>query len=47
MCTYNVKSIQGDAKDEMIRMEELEQARKEVQKGAGEKPITQKAFKVV
>jgi len=36
-----------DAKDEMIRMEELEQARREVQKGAGEKPITQKAFKVV
>lgn len=36
-----------DAKDEMILMEELEQARKEVQKGTCEKPITQKAFKVV
>ena len=35
-----------DAKNEMIRMEELEQARKEVQK-SDEKPITQKAFKVV
>lgn len=45
----NVCKYRGfdDAKDEMIRMEELEQARREVQKGAGEKPITQKAFKVV
>ena len=47
--TMNVYTHLGldDAKDEMIRMEELEQARREVQKGAGEKPITQKAFKVV
>ena len=47
--TMNVYTHLGldDAKDEMIWMEELEQARKEVQKGAGEKPITQKAFKVV
>ena len=36
-----------DAKDEMLRMEELEQVRREAQKWAGEKPITQKAFKVV
>ena len=47
--TMNVYTHLGldDAKDEMIRMEELEQARREVQKGVGEKPITQKAFKVV
>ena len=36
-----------DAKNEMIRMEELEQARKEVMGADHEKAITQKAFKVV
>ncbi len=47
--TMNVYTHLGldDAKDEMVRMEELEQAKKEVQKSTGEKPISQKAFKVV
>lgn len=47
--TMNVYTHLGldDAKDEMIRMEKLELSRKEVQKGTCEKPITQKAFKVV
>ena len=36
-----------DAKDEMIRLEELEAAKKEVEKVTGEKPITQKMFKAI
>ena len=46
--TMNVYTHLGldDAKDEMIRMEELEAARKEVL-GGKEKEVTQKAFKVV
>ena len=36
-----------DAKDEMIRLEELEQARKEVEKTLGTKPIQQNMFKTV
>ena len=36
-----------DAKNEMIRMEELEQARKEVDKTEGKKPMKQNMFKVV
>ena len=36
-----------DAKDEMIRMEELNAAKKELEKTIGEKPVTQKMFKVV
>ena len=36
-----------DAKDEMIRMEELNTAKKEVEKTTGEKPVTQKIFRVV
>ncbi len=35
------------AKDEMIRLEELEAAKKEVEKVTGEKPITQKMFKAI
>ena len=34
-------------KDEMIRMEELEQAKKEVQGEEKERPTPQKAFKVI
>ncbi len=47
--TMNVYTHLGldAAKDEMIRMGELEQAKAEVQKSTGEKPISQKAFKVV
>lgn len=36
-----------DAKNEMIRMEELEQARKEVDKAEDKKPMKQNMFKVV
>ena len=36
-----------DAKDEMVRLEELETAKKEVEKVSGEKPISQKMFKVI
>lgn len=36
-----------DAKNEMIRMEELEQARKEVDKTKGKKLVKQNMFKVV
>lgn len=36
-----------DARDEMIRLEELEQARKEVEKTEGIKPLKQNNFKVV
>ena len=36
-----------DAKDEMIRMEELNAAKKELEKTIGEKPVTQKIFRVV
>lgn len=36
-----------DAKNEMIRLEELEQARKEVEKTEGTKPLKQNMFKVV
>lgn len=36
-----------DAKDEMIRLEELEQARKEVEKTLGTQPLKQNMFKTV
>ena len=36
-----------DAKDEMIRLEELNAAKKEVEKVTGEKPVSQKMFKVI
>lgn len=36
-----------DAKAEMIRMEELEQAKREVQVEKKEPPVSQKMFKVV
>lgn len=36
-----------DAKDEMIRLEELEATKREVEKVAGEKLVTQKMFKVI
>ncbi len=46
MNTYTHLGL-DDARDEMIRMEELEQARKEVQNSNREKPISQKDFRVV
>ncbi len=36
-----------DPKDEMIRLEELEQARKEADKAEGKKPMKQNMLKVV
>lgn len=46
MNTYTHLGL-DDAKNEMIRMEELEQARKEVDKAEGKKPMRQNMFKVV
>ena len=47
--TMNVYTHLGldDAKEEMIRMEELEAARKEVAKTEGKKPIKQNMFRAV
>lgn len=47
--TMNVYTHLGldDVKDEMIRMEELEQAKKEVQGEKNETPVSQKMFKVI
>lgn len=46
MNTYTHLGL-DDAKDEMIRLEELEQARKEIDKTEGIKPMKQNMFKVV
>ena len=46
MNTYTHLSL-NDEKNEMIRMEELEQATKEVDKAEGAKPMRQNMFKVV
>lgn len=46
MNTYTHLGL-DDAKDEMIRLAELEQARKEVEKTSGRKPLKQNLFKVV
>ena len=46
MNTYTHLGL-DDAKNEMIRMEELEHARKEVDKTEGKKPMRQNMFKVV
>ena len=46
MNTYTHLGLE-DAKDEMIRMEELNAAKKELEKAIGEKPVTQKMFRVV
>ena len=46
MNTYTHLGLE-DAQDEMIRMEELNAARAEVNKSTGEKPVTQKQFRVV
>ena len=35
------------SKDEMVRLDELETAKKEVEKVTGEKPISQKTFKAI
>ena len=46
MNTYTHLGLE-DAKDEMIRMEELNAAKRELEKTTGEKPVTQKMFRVV
>ena len=46
MNTYKHLGL-DDAKDEMIRLEELEQARKEIDKAEGTKPMKQNMFKVI
>ena len=46
MNTYTHLGLE-DAKDEMIRMEELNAAKRELEKITGEKPVTQKMFRVV
>ena len=46
MNTYTHLGL-DDAKNEMIRMEELEQVRKEVDKAEGKKTMRQNMFKVV
>ena len=46
MNTYTHLGL-DDAKNEMIRMEELEQARKEIDKTEGIKPMKQSMFKVI
>ena len=47
--TMNVYTHLGfdDAKDEMVRLEELNAAKKEVEKVSGEKPVSQKMFKTI
>ena len=47
--TMNVYTHLGfdAAKDEMVRFEELETAKKEVEKVSGEKPVSKKMFKVI
>lgn len=46
MNTYTYLGL-DDAKDEMIRLEELEQVRKKIDKANGSKPMKQNMFKVV
>ena len=45
--TMNTHLGLDDAKDEMIRLEELEQARKEIDKTNGIKPMKQNMFKAI
>ena len=49
MVTMNTYTHLGfdDAKDEMVRLDELEATKKEVEKVTGEKPISQKMFKAI
>lgn len=49
MITMNTYTHLGfdDAKDKRVRLDELEAAKKEVEKVMGEKPISQKTFKAI
>ena len=46
MNTYTHLGLE-DAKDEMIRMEELNAAKRELENTTGEKPVTQKIFRAI
>ena len=46
MNTYTHLGLE-DAKDEMIRMEELNAAKRELEKTTVEKPVTQKIFRAI
>lgn len=46
MNTYTHLGL-ADAKDEMIRLEELNQAKKEIEKTEGKKPMKQNMFRVI
>ena len=46
MNTYTHLGLE-DAQNEMVRLEELEQARKEIDKTNGEKPMKQIMFKAI
>ena len=46
MNTYTHLGL-DDAKDEMIRLEELGQARKEIDKAEDRKPMKQQMFKII
>ena len=46
MNTYTHLGLE-DAQNEMVRLEELNAAKKELEKTKGEKPVTQKMFRVV
>ena len=47
--TMNVYTHLGfdDAKDEMVRLEEFNAAKKEVEKVVGGKPVSQKMFNII
>ena len=47
MSNVYFKEAMEDAKEEMIRMEELNAARAELNKTTGEKPVTQKMFRAI
>ena len=39
--------MRDDAKEQMIRLEELNQAKKEIEKTEGKKPMKQNMFRVI
>lgn len=44
--TYTYLGL-GDAEDELRRLEDLQNARKELERTQGEKPVLQKMFKAI
>ena len=47
LCKKPASFFYGDGKEEMIRMEELNAARAELNNTTGEKPVTQKMFRAI